>query len=98
MEQARLDKVRKLLALSEDKGATEAERQLAQEKAAALMVQWGIEDAMLNDAKRVDKEQIAYTQHASSFIKTYWHEGVNLGCRIAQAFNVEGIIYTTYDS
>lgn len=102
MDQARLDKIRKLLALGEDKGATESERDLALAKAAELMVAWGIEDAMLDadTAARVAKEAIVYVQHVSSLVKTYWHEGNLLGIGIANALGAKGVftIDGTYET
>lgn len=54
----RIAKIQKLLAMAENKGSTEAERESFQAKATSLMIQWGIDDAMLHANDRLKTEQI----------------------------------------
>jgi hypothetical protein len=93
MDQDRTEKIRKLLAKAEAQGATEEERMLYQAKASELMIKWGIEEAMLVGEARPD-EKIVYVQHVSSLLKTYWSEGISIGCRVANAMGSQGLIWS----
>jgi hypothetical protein len=85
----RVERIKKLLALAE-RGATEEERDAFNAKATALMVQWGIEDAMLNTADKAD-EKITTRLFRVDVPKAYSYEYAKIGIQIANALGAQGL-------
>lgn len=88
----RIEKIRKLFAMAEAKGATEAERDTFREKANALMVQWAIDDAMLiaADNERLKSEKIVQVTLMPEGPTSYWYEYSTIGTRVADAVGLRG--------
>lgn len=85
--------IKKLLAKAEAAGTTQEERDAYNAKATKLMIQWGIEEAMLQDAGRVAVEQIItriFIPTAGG--KTYAFEFCCIGSRVAKVFGAQGIM------
>lgn len=87
----RIAKIQKILALANDPGVTEGEREAAQQKAAALMIAWGIEDAMLHQHDRVGTEPIVTVIVTPGCPKIYSREFSAIGVYVARSFNCMGI-------
>lgn len=95
VDQEKLEKVRKLLAMAEG-GKTQEERDSFMAKANELMIKWGIEDAHLAAGKPADPTKISYKSFAPTGPSTYAHEFVVLGIGIADALGAKGIITQGY--
>jgi len=83
------DKVRKLLALAEDAGATEAEREAFRAKAYELMAREQITEAMIRNAGSAP-EDITCFEH--KFDNPWGNERMNLICNVARAFGCKPIV------
>lgn len=90
VDQEKLDKVRKLLAMAEG-GKTQEERDSFMAKANELMIKWGIEDAHIA-ANKAKPSTIEYKFYPPTGPSTYSHEFVILGIGIADALGAQGII------
>lgn len=98
MNEERLVLIKKLLNKAEDKGVTEEERDAYNAKAAKLMLQWGIEDAMLAgvDATRIEKIVIKRVKLAD-VPKAYVYEYVSIGVAVADVLGCRGFFQGTHD-
>jgi hypothetical protein len=90
VDQEKLEKVRKLLAMAEG-GKTAAEAEAFAAKANELMIKWGIADAQLAADKKITST-IEYKFYPPTGPSTYAHEFVILGIGIADALGAQGII------
>jgi hypothetical protein len=88
--ETRVERIKKLLALAE-RGATEEERDAFNAKATALMVQWGIEDAMLNNQPQTGNESITTRLFRVDVPKAYSYEYAKIGIQIANALGAKGL-------
>lgn len=88
----RLLLIKKLLNKAEAKGTTEAERESFQAKATKLIMQWGIDEALLADADRVKKEQIIQRTVVTDAPKSYAYEHALIGARVAEGLSCRGIL------
>ncbi len=86
-----IERVRKLLAMSENAGATEEERNTFNSKATELMIKYAIDAAMLRDPERMD-EKIIQQDISINVPKSYMLEYVTIGCEVARALNCAGIV------
>jgi hypothetical protein len=88
----RIEKIRKLLAMAEAKGATDAERDAFQAKANALMIQWSIDDAMVSSRDRLRIETIGVFHLDVIGPRYYSYELTVLVIRIARALGLQGLV------
>lgn len=88
--------IKKLLNKAEAAGTTEAEREAFTAKALKLMLQWGIEDAMLTDADRLAEERIVRREFATDVPKAYSFEYACIGVQVATALGCRGILHARY--
>lgn len=86
-----IERVRKLLAMAENAGATEEERSTFNAKATELMIKYAIDAALLRDPERID-EKIVQKYIYVNVPKSYMFEYVSIGCEVASALNCAGII------
>jgi hypothetical protein len=99
MNDARIAKIKKLLAMAEDKGATEAERESFREKATSLIIQWEIDEAQLTAAgdERLKYEKIVSERIWPSGTRTYAFEYATMGIHAAVGVGIRGAHSKTYD-
>lgn len=84
-----LDRVRRLLALAEDDGATEAEALLATTRAAEIMAKYSIDAAML--AAKADMREVPCDK-VITFEQPYAKQHVWFYCAILRAFRGDAVI------
>lgn len=84
--------IKKLLRKAEAVGTTPEEAAAFTAKAEALMIKWGVEEAMLQDADRTQREQIVKRIFVPDCPKTYSHEFTMIGVAIADAFGVRPVL------
>lgn len=85
--------IKKLLNKAEAKGTTAEERDTYNAKATKLMIQWGIEEAMLRDANRSHQEQIIQRIFYTDAPASYAHEMCQIGARVAEALGCQAIFH-----
>lgn len=90
-EHARLSKIRKLLALAEDPGATPAETEAFTEKAMALMARHGIDEALL--AQKSGTGRVKHRRLAMP--SPYARDKATLAFGIAEASRCKAVMITT---
>ncbi len=90
-DEGRLLLIKKLLNKAEAKGTTEAEREAFSAKAAKLIMQWSIDEALLADADRVRVEKIIKKIIAADAPKTYGFEYARIGAAVARGLGCRGI-------
>lgn len=91
---AKLELIRKLLVKAEANGTTPEEREALSEKAGALMIKYGIDEAIARATMtgEVRIENVVQRLIHCDVPKSYSHEFAVLGCRIAENFSVKGIL------
>ena len=82
--------IKKLLNKAEAAGTTAHEREALSAKATQLMMQWGIEEALIHDADRAKVENIVERKFQIDCPTSYSHEFACVGIEIARAFNCQG--------
>lgn len=91
----RAAKIKKLLAKAE--GTTnEAERDTYNAKATELMIQWGIEEAMLSGDDR-PADQIVQREFRTDVPKSYSFEYAKIGIQVANALGAKGLFQRKAD-
>ncbi len=93
MTQSTEDRVRliqKLLKKAEDPAVTEPERDAFNAKVTALMIQWGIEEAMLASDDR-PVEEITKREFHTDVPKSFSYEYAKIGIRVANALGAHGL-------
>jgi len=88
MDQDRANKIKALLVKGNDPAATEAERELYQDKAADLMAKWQIDEAMLAHDQRVVTDTIVKRPVKLDAPKIYLDEVVHVGGSVAAGFGL----------
>jgi hypothetical protein len=83
--------IKKLLNKAEARGTTEAEADAFTAKATALMIQWGIDDALVHDADRVKVEQIIRVEILFTVPKSYSYEYAGITIGVANAMGCRGL-------
>ena len=84
--------IAKLFAKAEAAGASESERDAYNEKATALMIKWGIEDAMLPRPTDRPAEKIIRKVLVFNVPKSYAHEYVVVGISAVEHLNCKGLV------
>jgi hypothetical protein len=97
VDEARALLIKKLLNKAEARGVTDAERDAYNAKATALMIQWGIEEAMLIDADRTTTEKIVQRVFTTDAPKSYSFEMSKIGVQIANALGCQGLMQKQRD-
>jgi hypothetical protein len=90
-DDGRLLLIKKLLNKAEARGTTEAERAAFQAKATKLIMQWGIDEALLQNADRAVKEQIISRTVTTDVPKAYSYEYTLIGVKVADGLGCRGI-------
>lgn len=84
--------IKKLLNKAEAKGTTPEEREALSAKATQLMMQWGIEEALVHDADRAKVENIVERKFQPDCPASYSHEFTVVGIEVARAFGCRGYL------
>lgn len=92
-----VERIRKLLAMAE-RGATQEERDTFNAKAAALMVQYAVDEAMISDVGRAITEKIISKTFRLNVPKSYSYEYVTIGCNVAMTLGSQGLLVKQYDN
>lgn len=93
----RVEKIRKLLAMAE-RTENEAEAAAFNEKATALMISWGIEEALVQAEGKETKDEIIRVDLETSSPLIYAQELVGLGCKVARTFGMRGFSGKRWDT
>ncbi len=96
MDQERANKIKALLAKGNDPAATDAERELYQDKAADLMAKWQIDEAMLAHDQRVVTDAIVKRPVKLDAPKIYLDEFVHVGGAVAAGFGLMSLRTVDY--
>jgi len=91
-DEGRLLLIKKLLNKAEAKGTTPEERDAFSAKATKLILQWGIDVALLADADRTKKEQVTQRIVVADAPKTYSYEYAVIVVRVAEGLGCRGIL------
>lgn len=96
--EARALLIKKLLAKAEAKGTTPEERDSFNAKATQLMLQWGIEEALLAGVDPTKIEKIVTKKIKLADVpKAYVYEYVSIGVNVAEVLGCRGFFQSTYD-
>lgn len=95
--EARALLIKKLLHKAEAAGTTPEERDAFNAKAAQLMIQWGIDEALIQSADRVKIEQIVQKIFASDAPKSYSFEYALIGVEVANELGCRGLLQKMRD-
>lgn len=93
----RVLRIKKLLNKAEAKGTTEAEREAFNAKAQQLMIEWGIEAAMLANADETKTERIVTMEVVNAAPKSYSYEMTHVGIAVAQGLGCQGLLQRKRD-
>lgn len=85
----KLAKIRKMLNLAEDPGATEAEAAAFTEKASAMIAQYGLEKAL---AEHADVDPTKIEQRVREFQAPYARDRATLAYAVAVALGCQGVL------
>lgn len=92
--EGRVALIQKLLTKASAAGTTPAEREAFSQKATQLMLQWGIEDAMIDAAAgNTRTENIIVKQFRVDAPKTYSYEFTTIGIQVAHGLGCKGFLY-----
>jgi hypothetical protein len=89
--------IKKLLNKAEARGTTPAEAEAFNAKAAKLMVQWGIDDALIANADRVGVEQIIQREIYVKVPKSYSYEYTSIGYLVGEALGAKALFQKKQD-
>lgn len=84
--------IKKLLNKAEARGTTEAEREAFNAKATALMIQWGVDEALVQDADRAKIENIVQRHYETDVPKVYSFEYALIGVEVANQLGCRGLL------
>lgn len=97
-DDARIQKIKALLAKAEDPACTEAEANLFREKASELIVKWEIDEARLTAAgdERLKNERIVSRYVVPQAPTSYGFEFATIGARVANSLGMSGLMSKKY--
>lgn len=99
-DESRIQKIKALLANAEDPSLTQPARESYLAKANELIIKWEIDEARLMAAgdERLKTEAIISKTIVPSAPTSYGYEFATIGCRVANALGMSGLMTKAYDS